>query len=111
MPRFALGVLVSFCCVMSAAAQSSLASAQVNLQFHEPLPANGDTNAARAAVLADAEKACDALTKALNLPCSINNIQFNNGGPFGFMPMGAASANMMNANVNIMLMQPNTNRQ
>jgi hypothetical protein len=109
MRRFAYGIMASLCFVLPAAAQSTLATAQVNLQLREPIPADGGTAAAQTAVLSDAEKACAALSKALNLPCTINNIQFNtNGGPFGYM---AANAGTLNANVNVILAQPNQGRQ
>lgn len=60
-------------------------AAQVNAELREPV-AHGDANAARATMLANAEKICDALSQAFNLTCRINNIQFQNeprGVPYG----------------------------
>src|SRR6202051_3805663 len=94
------GALMTSCLAFPAVAQTSLAQAQVNLQFREPIPANGDISTARSAVLTDAEQSCAALQKAFNLPCSINTIQFNGPGmgmpfPFQQQPPG----NFLNANV------------
>lgn len=110
--RLAFGILASFCLALPAAAQSALFSTQSSLQFREPIPANGDADQARSAVLSDAEKACAALEKALNLTCTITNIRFNvNGVPYGFMQQQAAGSNVLAASVDISMMQPNANHQ
>jgi hypothetical protein len=50
-------------------------SAQLNAQLREPV-VNGDAQAARAALLTQAESICGTLQQALHLACSVNSIQF-----------------------------------
>ncbi len=82
---------------------SPVVAAFVNARLREPI-VNGDTNAARAAMLADAEKICAALQASLNLACAVNNIQFNAGpmmrGPYG-MQQPAGQFLIGNANLQL----------
>lgn len=86
-----------------AAPTSPVVAAFVNARLRERI-VNGDTNAARAAMLADAEKICAALQTSLNLACAVNNIQFNVGpvmrGRYG-MQQPAGQFLMGNANLQL----------
>jgi hypothetical protein len=91
-----------------ALAQNSLTGAQLNFQYRQAIPQGGDTSAARAAILAEAEKDCAAAQKTFGLPCLINTIQFNTPGmggyPFQFQTQ--APGNFIGANVNMTMQAP-----
>jgi hypothetical protein len=93
---------------LPAAAQTALNSGQLNFQYREAIPPNGDLSAPRAAILTDAEKDCDAAQKAFGLTCVIGNIQFNNPG-MGFNYGNQPAPNTVSANVNMMLMPQKPN--
>ena len=102
-------IIFTACVVVSAVgiaapavAQSSLNSATINFQYREPIPQNGDTSAARSAILAAAEKDCAIAEKAFGLKCEINNIQFNGfGGAYNFG--NPVQGNFISGNVNAIL--------
>ena len=81
-------------------AASPLVSAQLNAQLREPI-VNGDTNAARSAMLTEAEKLCDNLHQALSITCVVSNIQFNNGPIYG---MQQPPGNFLFGNANFQLL-------
>lgn len=91
-------------------AQSTLAVMQSNLQFREPI-INGDIASARAAALTDAQKTCDALSKTLNMPCSVNNIRFDGNGPPFYNRQQQNPGTVLAANVEILLALPGSNNQ
>lgn len=108
MKHFIYGAVASLILVLPAVAQTGPVGGNLNgpvggnlnLQYREPIPQNGSADTARAAILSDAEQACAAVQKAFGLPCTINNIQFNNGFGFGGpQPQG----NFVTANVNLNL--------
>ncbi len=84
---------------------SPVVSAFVNARLREPV-VNGDTNAARAAMLADAEKLCAGVQTSLGLACAVNNIQFNTGPMGGPYAMPSAPGPFLYGNVNLQLRPP-----
>ena len=84
---------------------SPVVSAFVNVRLREPV-VSGDTNTARAAMLADAEKLCVGLQTSLHLACVVSNIQFNIGPMRGPYAMPSAPGPFLYGNVNLQLRPP-----
>ncbi len=106
MQRFIYAAVLTLGAALPAMAQSSVSQGELNFQYHEAIPPNGDLSVPRAAILSDAEKDCAAAQKAFGLTCVIGNIQFNGGG----MGYGnQAPPNTVSAGVNMQLIPQKTN--
>jgi hypothetical protein len=50
---------------------------QIQIEYREPMPANGDLSALRMKIYAEVQKDCDAAAQAFQSHCSVANISFN----------------------------------
>jgi hypothetical protein len=82
---------------------AAVISAQFNARLRASVTDLGSADAARSALLIQAEKICATLGAAMHMSCAVNNIQFDNmpmGMPFG---MQQPAGNFIFANVNFSL--------
>jgi len=49
----------------------------IQIEYREPIPANGDMTALRQHIYGEIQKDCDAAAKAFRTECSVVNISFN----------------------------------
>lgn len=71
-------VVLATSCASALAHSESLVSANITLQYREPIGPDGDQAQARARIMAQADKDCETASKAFGRRCVINNINFNN---------------------------------
>jgi hypothetical protein len=50
---------------------------QIQIEYREPMPADGDMSALRMKIYAEVQKDCDAASKAFQARCTVANISFN----------------------------------
>src|ERR1700735_4436060 len=101
--RLALPAL-GFCLLLPSGGHAQMfqptRTTQIQIEYREPIPADGDMSALRTKIYGEVQKDCDAAGKAFQARCSVANISFNdivtgNGQP----PTGViARAQLMLAN-------------
>jgi hypothetical protein len=97
----ALAALFSLAVVKTAAAQMG-PNHQINvtIQYHQPVPANGDKSAARVAIYRQVRKDCETAAITFGRKCVINRIFFTDNVGWNNSYRGAP---MVNANVDMSL--------
>lgn len=60
----------------------------IQIEYREPMPADGDMGAVRTKIYAEVQKDCDAAAKAFQEQCSVNSISFNDMAMNGQPPQG-----------------------
>lgn len=60
----------------------------IQIEYREPMPADGDMSAIRTKIYAEVQKDCDAAAKAFQEQCSVSNISFNDMAMNGQPPQG-----------------------
>jgi hypothetical protein len=95
--------LTASCCILiltTITAHAEENSANLQLQYREAIPENGDLKPLRAKFLAQAEKDCEAAAIAMGRHCRINSINFNwnrsyRGDPEGKFLSAGVSASLV----------------
>jgi len=49
----------------------------IQIEYHEPVPADGDLAAVRIKIYAQVQKDCDEAAKAFQMRCTVNSLNFN----------------------------------
>jgi hypothetical protein len=107
MKSFVYAAVLTLGAVLPAMA-GGVSQGELNFQYRESIPANGDLSVPRAAILSDAEKDCQAAQKTFGLTCVIGDIRFDGGGG-QFNYGNQAPPNALSANVNMQLVPQKPN--
>lgn len=49
----------------------------IQIEYHEPVPADGDMGAVRTKIYAQVQKDCEEAAKAFQMRCAVNSLNFN----------------------------------
>lgn len=49
----------------------------IQIEYHEPIPLDGDMSAVRSKIYAQVQKDCEEASKAFQMRCTVNSLNFN----------------------------------
>lgn len=86
-PAAAVGaLLVMFPLASKAQMFGPVRNTTIQIEYREPMPADGDMGALRTKIYAQVQKDCDAAAQAFQQHCSVNSISFNDIAPMNGQP-------------------------